>query len=516
MSLSISERAPTRTGLEVLQELARALAAREPTPDDLFGCVAEHLNGSGFGFERVAMFRDGSGRFDPVPVAQRGFDDLEVLYGQLAPVEEWPLFHRALRDGGAVLARDAQLDGDVPLQVAGALRLRSVVGVPFVAGGRCLGFALADRGGGVFALDADELDVLSTASRFVAVALAGAIDGAEERRVSELKTQFIALASHELRAPIAGIHGVTMTLRERSGELLPDQVDLLQKTLYEQSDRMRRLVDQLLDLSRLEAEAVPIQPRRFGVRARVEELLRQVAPDKLELVALEVAPDLETVADPHAFDRIVGNLVTNAFRYGAPPVRVAAQQLDTHFRLWVEDRGAGVPPEFAPRLFDRFARGRPDAGDGGSGLGLAIAQSFAQAQGGRLLYEDADPTGARFQLVLPARLESAGGVADGGRRRQEMTPEQERAARNERLFREINERVELLNQAAGATSVGEFVCECSDPDCTDPIRVPLDDYAAVRCHENRFLLAPGHEREDVDRVIEPRGGYLVVEKKLAA
>ena len=403
MPQPLSHDRPVRTGIEVLQELGRALSECEPRPHALFACVAECLNGSGFGFARVAVLEHGSGGFDPVPVAQHGFDDLEVLYGQLQPVDQWPLFHHALREGRAVLATDAQLDGDVPLEVAGALRLRTVVGVPFLAGGRCLGFALADRGAELFSLEPEELDVLTAASRFVAAALVGVTEAAEEQRVSELKTQFIALASHELRAPIAGIHGVTLTLRERGGDLLPDQVALLQRTLYEQSDRMRRLVDQLLDLSRLEAEAVPIQPRRFPVRERVETLLRQVAPDKLDLVALEVEPELETVADPHAFDRIVGNLVTNAFRYGAPPVTIAAHQLDSHFRLFVEDRGDGVAPEFAPRLFERFSRAAPPATDGGMGLGLAIAQSFAHAQGGRLLYEDATPHGARFQLVLPVR-----------------------------------------------------------------------------------------------------------------
>ncbi|HWG55778.1 MAG TPA: histidine kinase dimerization/phospho-acceptor domain-containing protein, partial [Gaiellaceae bacterium] len=234
----------------MLEELAIALAAAEPRPEELYAHVAEHLNGSGFGFARVAIFKDGTGRFDPVPVAQHGFDDLEVLYGQLPPVENWPLFHRALRERAAVLADDAQLNGDVPLEVAGALRLRTVLGIPFVAGGRCVGFALADRGGGAFVVTPSELDVITTASRFAAAAIAGVEAAAEERRASELKTQFVALASHELRAPIAGIHGVTTTLRERGGDLLPEQVELLQRTLYEQSDRMRKLVDQLLDLSR--------------------------------------------------------------------------------------------------------------------------------------------------------------------------------------------------------------------------------------------------------------------------
>jgi signal transduction histidine kinase len=392
-----------RSGLEVLQELAKALADCQPSAEDILGWVAHHLNGAGFGFDRVAIFKDGTGRFDPVPAAQYGFDDLQVLHGQLPQVEEWPLFHRALRAGHALWAADAQLDGDVPLEVAGSLRIRSVVGIPFVGGGHCFGFALADRGGGPFELSDEDLSTLTTAGHFVASALVGAIATEREQRGSELKSQFVALASHELRAPVAGIHGVTMTLRERGDDLRPEQVAILQRTLYEQSDRMRRLVDQLLDLSKLEADAIEIAPRRFPVRERIESVLRQVAPDKIEQVVLAVEPDLETLADPDAFDRILANLVTNAFRYGAPPVRVAARQLDTHFRLWVEDAGEGVPPEFAPRLFQRFARGRQDGNDGGSGLGLAIAQSFAQAQGGRLLYEDGDPRGARFQLVLPVR-----------------------------------------------------------------------------------------------------------------
>jgi signal transduction histidine kinase len=402
MDHSDVDSAMPRSGLRVLQELARSVAACEPSVDGLFRCVAERLNGAGFGYDRVAIFSRGATRFEPVPVAQHGFDDLQVLHGQLPPVDDWPLFHRALADEAAVWAADAQLDGDLPFEVSGALRLRSVVGIPFLAGSECLGFGLADRGGCSFEIEEDDLAALTAAGAFVAAALAGARATQQERHAGELKSRFIALASHELRAPVAGIHGVTTTLRERGAELQPAQVEVLQGTLYEQSERMRRLVDQLLDLSRLEAEAVPIRPKRFAVRNRVEAVLRQVVPEHRDQVSLEMPDELETLADPDAFDRILANLVTNAFRYGTPPVRVAAQQLDTHFRLWVEDGGEGVPPDFAPRLFERFARGRPDRSDGGSGLGLAIAQSFAQAHGGRLLYEKAEPKGASFQLVLPS------------------------------------------------------------------------------------------------------------------
>jgi signal transduction histidine kinase len=110
------------------------------------------------------------------------------------------------------------------------------------------------------------------------------------------------------------------------------------------------------------------------------------------------------VADRVALERIVSNLLANAFRYGTPPVIVRAEQTDRHFRLSVEDRGHGVPAAFVPDLFERFSRSQETAAAAtGTGLGLAIARSYARAHGGDLLYEDAIPRGARFLLVLPSQ-----------------------------------------------------------------------------------------------------------------
>ncbi len=90
-------------------------------------------------------------------------------------------------------------------------------------------------------------------------------------------------------------------------------------------------------------------------------------------------------------------------RYGSPPILVTAGQTDRHLRVTVEDRGGGVPQEFVPSLFERFARSREARGRRpGTGLGLAIAKSYARAHNGELYYEQAEPTGARFKLVLPS------------------------------------------------------------------------------------------------------------------
>ena len=129
-------------------------------------------------------------------------------------------------------------------------------------------------------------------------------------------------------------------------------------------------------------------------------MLSGIATDSLPLgvdVELEVAPQLAVDADPLVVDRVVSNLLINAVRYGAPPIRVQATQRGTDVLIAVEDNGEGVPPELEERLFDRFTRG---ADAPGSGLGLAIARAYARAQGGDLVYERGS-CGARFELTVP-------------------------------------------------------------------------------------------------------------------
>jgi signal transduction histidine kinase len=222
-------------------------------------------------------------------------------------------------------------------------------------------------------------------------------------RADELKSHFVALAAHELRSPVASVHGLAQTLSRRSAELGADTIAQLHGNLAAQTERLRLLVEQLLDLSRLDAEAIDIEPVRFSVRRHLEELVASIAAERAEDIALEIPAELEAAADLAAFDRVVSNLLQNALRYGQPPIAVQASQTDRHFRLTVEDRGPGVPPEFVPELFERFTRSVESRGRAGTGLGLAIARSYAQAHRGDLRYESAEPHGARFQLVLPVR-----------------------------------------------------------------------------------------------------------------
>jgi signal transduction histidine kinase len=253
----------------------------------------------------------------------------------------------------------------------------------------------------------EEFELLHSLGGFALLAFERSRLVANERKAFEeadqLKTNFIALASHELRTPAAVVHGIAATLHLRGDDLNNDQLLKLRQTLYEQTERLRRLIDQLLDLSRLEANGIRLRPQPVNVLSRVQDLLKMLVGERAADVKLSVPPELETIVDPDAFDRIISNLIVNAARYGSDPIEISAVQQDRHFRLTVEDRGRGVPPEFVPELFERFTRSDVSKGDRGegAGLGLAIARSYAQAQGGDLLYEPARPHGARFQLVIP-------------------------------------------------------------------------------------------------------------------
>jgi signal transduction histidine kinase len=173
--------------------------------------------------------------------------------------------------------------------------------------------------------------------------------------------------------------------------------------LAREARRLATLVDQLLDLSRLEAQAVRIQPRRLRVREHIDRTLAEIALEQRLGVVVDVPDSLETSADAVALERIISNLVVNALRHGAPPVVVSAARVDRHLRVTVVDEGPGIPDELRPRLFDQFARGDSSSGQPGSGLGLAIARSYARAHGGDLFYEPGrSGVGAKFELVLPA------------------------------------------------------------------------------------------------------------------
>jgi signal transduction histidine kinase len=332
-----------------------------------------------------------------VPVVNAGAGSLEPVGGLVWRLEDRPLFRCALESRAPVVVDGAGEDPVLPKELLSASSVdgdRTVAVAALRGVETCLGFVAGEDG----TLDDEAVERFDAFASLVAAFLEQALEQERLHRLGDLKSHFIALASHELRAPVSVIHGIGVTLNARREQLDLEEVARMHVILNEQTEHLAQLVNQLLDLSRLDANAIKLEKRDIRVRDRIDEVVRTVAPGAP--IEIDVPDALETCVDPAAFERIVSNLVTNAVRYGEPPIRIVAQQRDTHFRLAVEDHGDGVAKEFVPRLFERFTRSdgtKPE----GSGLGLAIAQSYANAHGGELMYETAEPRGARFELVLP-------------------------------------------------------------------------------------------------------------------
>ncbi len=272
--------------------------------------------------------------------------------------------------------------------------IKSLLGVPLLLAGETLGVlhvgSLTPR-----AFTRADTELLQLVADRVAIAVERARLHEQTLELDQLKLNFVAVASHELRTPATSVYGIVATLRERRATLDAGVVRQLEEALWEQSVRLRRLIEQLLDLSRLDARAIHVAPRRIALGRLLDELVNSV---DVEDVRLEVEPTLEVIADPVAIERVVTNLVVNAGRYGSPPVTVSARQDDSYVRIVVEDEGPGIAEELQPRLFDRFERG--SQASEGTGLGLSIAKAYARAHGGDLFYDPRE-TGARFEFVFP-------------------------------------------------------------------------------------------------------------------
>jgi signal transduction histidine kinase len=221
-------------------------------------------------------------------------------------------------------------------------------------------------------------------------------------RANELMTNFIALAAHELRTPVTTVHGFVQTLNRLGDRLDDERKDELSAALEQQTERMAALVEQLLDLSRLDADAVVVRPQELDLRDRLRDVVEVAAGPRAGDVVVDVIGVRTVNVDPSIVDHIVTNLVTNALRYGRAPIRVGAHVVGGQVRISVEDSGPGVAYEIEETLFERFTRaGVTRDRVAGTGLGLAIARAYARAHSGDLRYERAYPSGARFVVDLP-------------------------------------------------------------------------------------------------------------------
>jgi signal transduction histidine kinase len=228
---------------------------------------------------------------------------------------------------------------------------------------------------------------------------------AELEGVERLRRDLVANVSHELKTPITAIRAHLENLLD--GVERPDPETL--QVMLTQSERLGRLVDQLLDLSRLASGDVPLDRAPVELAPLVSQVLSEIdvaRSDRGVVVEADVPKDLPAaMADRERIHQVLFNLVDNAVRFtpAGGGVTVSASRHNGSVELRVADTGVGIPPEHLPRLFERFYRVDPARSreDGGTGIGLAIARSVVEAHGGTITAESQIGRGSVFTFDLP-------------------------------------------------------------------------------------------------------------------
>ncbi|WP_290061997.1 HAMP domain-containing sensor histidine kinase [Amycolatopsis solani] len=222
--------------------------------------------------------------------------------------------------------------------------------------------------------------------------MAGDLGDADRQR-----RELIANVSHELRTPITALNGVLENLVD--GVEDPDPATL--KTALQQTERLATLVDELLDLSRLDAGAIPLHKTSFSLSSLLDEAVSEAALVRGVRFSVS-APDVRVTADRGRLFQVVANLLENAVRHGPAggSVRVLGEVRPGEVRIDVCDEGPGIAPADRVRVFERFTRGERPSG-GGTGLGLAIARWAVELHGGTIGVVDSSP-GSRIRVTLPA------------------------------------------------------------------------------------------------------------------
>ncbi len=228
--------------------------------------------------------------------------------------------------------------------------------------------------------------------------------------MERLRADFLGIVSHELRTPLATIKGSTTTLLSGASDLDPAVMAQFHRIMDQQVDHMQDLIGDLLDVARIEAGALSVDPAPVDLAEIVEEARsRFLGAEGSERLSIKLDPELPLVmADRRRIVQVLGNLLTNAVRHSpdGSPVRVSAIRDVFHVAVSVSDQGRGIPADMLPLLFRKFSQvdgATRDGGVSGSGLGLAICKGIVEAHGGRIWADsEGRGLGARFTFTIPS------------------------------------------------------------------------------------------------------------------
>ena len=238
--------------------------------------------------------------------------------------------------------------------------------------------------------------------------IAAVRDVSERRRIEEMKSQFVSTVSHELRTPLTSIVGSLGLLAGGAAGPLPEKAARLIGIAQSNSQRLVRLINDILDIEKIESGEMTLRRDPVEVRdlaGRSIDSVRGMADATGVSVVLTAGAPAMVSGDLDRLIQVVVNLLSNAVKFSPPgeTVEVTAEPVGRIIRLSVRDRGPGIPDAFRARIFDKFAQA--DASDsrqrGGTGLGLAISREIAERHGGRLWFESVVDQGSTFHLDLP-------------------------------------------------------------------------------------------------------------------
>lgn len=233
-------------------------------------------------------------------------------------------------------------------------------------------------------------------------------DLTEERGIEKLKSEFVATVSHELRTPLAAVYGAAMTLRRRDVELDDERRSRLLAVIASESDRLARIVEQVLAASRLDSGTFSFSVERCDARRIVQEVVEAASVHAPDGVAIAVAAGdgLPPVsADPDMLRQVLANLIENAVKYSplGGAVHISLEHQAGRVLFAVRDEGLGIPLREQERIFEKFFRLDPNLarGVGGTGLGLYISQELVRRMGGRIWVASREGEGSTFFFELP-------------------------------------------------------------------------------------------------------------------
>ena len=299
------------------------------------------------------------------------------------------------------------------------LGTRSIMAVPLIARGRTLGVITLGGSDPRHSFGSSDLELAEELARRAAIAIDNAHLYQEAQEGIRVREEFLSVAAHELKTPITSMNiGLQSVLRERerpSGERL---MRVLQAT-EKQVRRLMRLVDDVLDVSQLQAGRLELHLERVDFPAVVAEVVKRfeerIAQSGSRVVIRAEAP-VVGLWDRSRVDQVVANLLGNAIKFGeGKPIELSVVQRDGTAELSVEDHGIGISPERLPHIFERFERAVPTRHYGGLGLGLSIVWSITEALGGTVRVESTPGLGSKFTVVLPCS-EATAETNSGGRR----------------------------------------------------------------------------------------------------